>query len=210
MELKAAGFNPGSADGHFGSKTKTALQKCQEAHGLKKTGVADQATWKKLNSLAPGIRAGSSVKKGGSGTQVRYLQQALIGLGYLSGSADGSYGSKTKEAVRKYQKAYGLSADGSAGPDTMTSIKNTIVALQSDLTRKGYDCGGCDSIYGGGMKSAVKAYQRAVGVSVTGVAGPKTMKKLYGYSLGGSESAVEETATYKIWIDSQFQDGDYM
>ena len=209
VELKAAGFNPGSADGHFGSKTKTALQKFQEAHGLKKTGVADQATWKKLNSLAPGIRAGSSVKKGGSGTQVRYLQQALIGLGYLSGSADGSYGSKTKEAVRKYQKAYGLSADGSAGPDTMTSIKNTIVALQSDLTRKGYDCGGCDSIYGGGMKSAVKAYQRAVGVSVTGVAGPKTMKKLYGYSLGGSESAVEETATYKIWIDSQFQDGDY-
>lgn len=211
VELKAAGYNPGSADGHFGSKTKTALQKFQKAHGLKQTGAADAATWKVIDGLSGGIRAGANVKKGSSKNQVTYLQKALIGLGYLSGSADGSYGAQTKEAVKKYQKAYGLSADGSAGPDTMTSIKNTIVTLQSDLTRKGYSCGGCDSIYGGGMKSAVKAYQRSVGVAVTGVAGPKTMQKLYGYSLGGSESAAEEKEkdTYKIWIDSQFQDGDY-
>jgi len=209
VELKAAGHNPGSADGHFGSKTKKALQSFQEEQGLKQTGTADKATWKRLNAMSAGIRAGSGVTKSSSRTQIKYLQQALIGLGYLSGSADGSYGSKTREAVRKYQKAYGLGADGSAGPDTMTSIKNTIVALQSDLTRKGYACGGCDSIYGGGMKSAVKAYQRDRGIAVTGVAGPKTMQKLYGYSLGGSEgeTAQDKDAT-KTWIDSLYQDTD--
>lgn len=208
VELKAAGFEPGSADGHFGSKTKKALLKFQEAHGLEQTGAADAATWKKLNSLSSGIRGGGSVRKGSSGTQVKYLQQALIGLGYLSGTADGSYGGKTQEAVRKFQKAYGLSADGAAGPDTTTALKNAVVTLQSDLTRKGYDCGGCDSIYGGGMKKAVKAYQKACGVSVTGVAGPKTMQKLYGYSLGGSEGEQEEDVRYKTWIDPLYQDKD--
>lgn len=208
VELKAAGFDPGSADGHFGNKTKTALRNFQAAYGLEETGAADPATWKKLNSLSSGIRAGGSVKKGSSGTQVKYLQQALIGLGYLSGSADGIYGGQTQEAVRKFQKAYGLSADGAAGPDTTTALKNAVMALQSDLTRKGYDCGGCDSIYGNGMKKAVKAYQKAAGVSVTGVAGPKTMQRLYGYSLGGSDGAQEETVTYKTWIDPLYQDRD--
>lgn len=209
VELKAAGFDPGSADGHFGSKTRNALKCFQAAHGLKETGVADEATWEVLNSISGGIRAGRSLKRGSSGTQVKYLQMALIGLGYLSGSADGSYGAQTAEAVRKYQKAYGLSADGSAGPATMISIKNTIVTLQSDLTRKGYDCGGCDSVYGGGMKAAVKAYQRDMGISVTGVAGPRTMQKLYGYSLGGTDSLEDEDGVVKTWIDSLYQDGDY-
>lgn len=208
VELRAHGFNPGGADGHFGSKTKKALKEFQSAYGLKQTMVADKATWAVLNSLSVGIRAGSVVRSGSSGKQVEYLQKALIGLGYLSGSADGSYGAKTREAVRKYQSAYGLSVDGNAGRNTMTSIKNTMIALQSDLTRKGFDCGGCDSVYGGGMKTAVKAYQRAAGITASGVAGPKTMQRLYGYSLGGSDSGDVEEKSYKIWIDSLYQDGD--
>lgn len=207
VELRNLGYVPGGADGHFGSKTKSALQAFQRDHGLKQTGTADKTTWSAINSVCGGMRAGSSVRKGSSGTQVRYLQQALIGLGYLSGSADGIYGTKTEAAVRKFQSAYGLGVDGSAGPNTMTALKNAVVALQSDLARRGYESGTINGVYGNGTTSAVKAYQRYVGVSVTGVAGPKTMQKLYGYSLGGSDGAEEKT--YKIWIDSLYQDGDY-
>lgn len=211
VELKAAGYAPGGADGHFGGNTKKALQAFQRDMGLEKDGAADRDTWEALNAISSGIRAGSAVRKGSSGKQVKYLQMALIGLGYLIGTADGSYGGQTTQAVRRYQQAYGLAVDGSAGADTMTSIKNTIVALQSDLTRRGYACGGCDSLYGGGMKSAVKAFQRDLGLSVTGVAGSGTMKKLYGYSLGGGndEALEEEAERYKIWIDPLYQDGDY-
>lgn len=206
VELKKAGYAPGSADGHFGSKTRKALKEYQADRGLKNTGVADGKTWARINSESGGMRAGSAIRKGSSGTQVRYLQQALIGLGYLSGSADGQYGSRTAEAVRRYQRAYGLGADGSAGPNTMTSLKNSISALQSALARKGYYTGTIDGVYGNGTRSAVKAYQRYVGVAVTGVAGPRTMHKLFGYSLGGRDGSEERT--HKTWIDSLYQDGD--
>ena len=206
VELKRAGFAPGSADGHFGTKTRTALKNYQADQGLKATGVADAKTWSRLNGSSGGMRAGATIPKGSAGTQVRYLQQALIGLGFLSGSTDGKYGSQTAEAVRDYQRAYGLSADGSAGPDTMTSLRNTISTLQSDLSRKGWYSGSIDGVYGSGTRSAVKAYQQNAGVRATGVAGPGTMQKLYGYSLGGSDGGDEQT--YKIWIDSQYQNGD--
>lgn len=211
-ELKTLGCVPGSADGHFGSKTSSAVKTFQSWLGLKTSGIAGSVVRSQIDSRSVGMVSGSAVRKGSSGTQVRYLQQALIGLGFLSGTADGQYGPATAEAVRKYQKAYGLSADGSAGPDTMTSLKNTVAALQSDLKSKGWYTGSIDGVFGSGTKAAVKAYQSYVGVSATGVAGPKTMAKLYGYSLGGSDSGDTGAGTdksYKIWIDSLFQDGDY-
>lgn len=208
-ELKAEGYAPGTADGQFGAKTKKALQAYQGDNGLAVTGRADSATWAVLNKATSGMKV-SSLRKGSSGTQVKYLQRALIGLGYLNGAADGSYGSKTAAAVREYQRDYGLSADGNAGKKTMTSIKNAVVALQSDLTRKGYDANGIDGVFGGGTTSAVKAYQRAAGVTATGIAGSATMKKLYGYALGGSEdSGGSEEQRWKTWIDPLYQDKDY-
>ena len=208
VELKNAGYAPGSADGHFGSKTKKALEKYQKDHGLEVTGTADRATWSELDRGSDGIRGGASAR---SAEQVRQLQQALIGLGYLEGSADGSYGPKTRAAVQDFQRDYGLGADGSAGPDTMTALKNVVMTLQSDLARRGFYSGTVDSSFGKGTRSAVKAYQKHVGLDQTGIAGSGTMEKLYGYSLGGSDGNTAAAAgqTWKIYIDSLYQDGDY-
>lgn len=206
VELKRAGFDPGIADGHFGSKTQKALKNYQAARGLEVTGVADAQTWSRINGESGGMRAGTAIPKGSSGTQVRYLQQALIGLGFLSDTADGKYGNMTTEAVRQYQSAYGLSVDGSAGPNTMTSIRNAISTLQSDLSRKSFYTSTIDGVYGNGTRSAVKSYQQYVGISATGVAGPQTMKKLYGYSLGGSDA--DEGKEYRTQIKPLYQSGD--
>ena len=207
VELKAAGHAAGTADGKFGAKTKKALESYQKDKKLTQTGEADSATWTAINRNSPGMIIGSSLKKGSSGSAVKHLQQALIGLGYLNGVADGKFGAKTMEAVKDYQRDYGLGVDGTAGRNTLTSIKNTVVALQSDLTRKGYSTNGVDGIFGGGTKNAVKAYQRAVGISATGIAGSSTMKKLYGYALSSDEGGVEES--WKTWIDPLYQDKDY-
>ena len=206
VELQNLGYGPGSADGHFGSKTESALRAFQKANGLSQTGTASRETWAAINAQCGGMRANSVVRKGSYGTQVKYLQQALIGLGFLGGSADGHYGSRTEEAVRQFQSAYGLSVDGSAGRNTMTALRNAVVTLQSDLARKGYPSGTINGVYGNGTKSAVKAYQSDNGINANGVAGPKTMQRLYGYAMGGADSAEEKT--YKIWIDSLFQNGD--
>ena len=205
-ELKNFGYAPGSADGHFGGKTGSAVKKFQAWAGLKVNGIAGSAVRRRIDSRSGGMVSGASVRRGSNGTQVRYLQQALIGLGFLTGSADGRYGPATAEAVRRYQSAYGLTPDGNAGPNTMTSLKNAVVTLQCDLMRKGWYSGSVDGVFGSGTKSAVKAYQNHVGVPATGVAGPKTMEKLCGYALGGSDAVSDKS--YKIWIDSMYQDGD--
>ena len=201
VELKNAGYAPGTADGNFGSKTRAALEKFQKDEGLEVTGEMNKATWAAMDRSSLGIRGGAAAR---TSEQIKRMQQALIGLGYLSDKADGAYGSRTREAVRQYQKAHGLTADGSAGSKTMTSLKNTVTALQSDLARKGYYSGKIDSSFGSGTQAAVKAYQKKNGLNQTGIAGASTMKKLYGYALGAEVTAEK----WKIWIDPLFQDKD--
>lgn len=65
-----------------------------------------------------------TVKKGSKGAHVRVLQALLIGNGYSVGSSgvDGSFGPATDKAVRAYQKANGLTVDGSCGPATWAKL----------------------------------------------------------------------------------------
>lgn len=64
----------------------------------------------------------TTLYNGLSGEKVRELQLALISLGYLDGSADGIFGNKTENAVRKFQKKNKLDVDGLAGITTQTLI----------------------------------------------------------------------------------------
>ncbi len=66
-----------------------------------------------------------------TGSRVRLLQQALISLKYLSGSADGSFGSKTRKAVIAFQKANGLTADGLAGKKTLKALEKALSGSSS-------------------------------------------------------------------------------
>lgn len=54
------------------------------------------------------------LSSGAKGTKTQRLQQALIDQGYLSGKADGDFGKKTEEAVKKAQKAFGMEQTGIA------------------------------------------------------------------------------------------------
>ena len=71
------------------------------------------------------VSIGSTLKKGSSGTSVKNLQIKLKELGYYSGAVDGDYGNGTEKAVKKFQKAKGLSADGVAGPATLKAINGS-------------------------------------------------------------------------------------
>lgn len=73
-------------------------------------------------TITPNYRY-DSIDFGDSGSAVRKLQNKLIELGYMpAGSADGSYGYQTYNAVKAFQRANGLSADGVAGPATLTNL----------------------------------------------------------------------------------------
>ena len=63
-----------------------------------------------------------NLKQGSRGTEVRKLQERLIELGYLKGSADGAYGGQTRRAVTQFQYYNGLQQDGIAGRATQTIL----------------------------------------------------------------------------------------
>lgn len=69
----------------------------------------------------------STLKEGSSGADVRELQIRVAGWAADSASrthvaVDGEFGPGTKAAVTRFQRAYGLSADGVAGPDTHKAL----------------------------------------------------------------------------------------
>lgn len=62
------------------------------------------------------------LKKGHVDDAVKVLQTILNYLGYSCGTVDGNFGSNTDSAVKKYQKAQGLTADGIVGKDTWKAL----------------------------------------------------------------------------------------
>ena len=61
-------------------------------------------------------------KYGSRGAEVREIQLRLKNWGYYNGEVDGIYGTKTKNAVIKFQKKYNLVADGIAGKQTLAKM----------------------------------------------------------------------------------------
>lgn len=59
---------------------------------------------------------------GSKGEDVQKLQERLIELGYLTGTADGAYGSMTANAVKAAQKALSMTEDGIASPAFQQSL----------------------------------------------------------------------------------------
>lgn len=122
-KLKAAGFNPGAADGAFGPKTEAAVKAFQRAKGLTADGVVGPKTWAALNKPpASSGGSGPTLREGAKGEPVRALQKRLNTLGFNAGTADGAFGPKTEAAVKAFQRAKGLTADGVVGPKTWDKL----------------------------------------------------------------------------------------
>ena len=64
----------------------------------------------------------TTLRKGDQGREVVTLQKALADLGYLTGAADGNFGTGTQTAVKKFQEDQGLDADGIAGKMTQEAL----------------------------------------------------------------------------------------
>ena len=68
------------------------------------------------------------IKQGSKGTYVATLQDALDFLGYNPGSIDGIFGTTTKNAVIRFQRAKGLTQDGIVGCNTWRAITAQVAA----------------------------------------------------------------------------------
>ncbi|MBO3463624.1 peptidoglycan-binding protein [Aetokthonos hydrillicola Thurmond2011] len=151
-------------------------------------------------------RNSNVLKKGDEGPQVRALQERLRVAGYYYGNSNGIFGPITEEAVKQFQEAYKLNVDGIVGPATQQKLPPVIAGsngdqtakqrtdddnlrlgdrgeavrvLQAQLIKAKYLEGEPNGYYGPYTADAVKRFQAANYLSVSGVAGPTTRAKLY-------------------------------
>ena len=151
--LQIKGFLRGKLDGKYGNDTLEAVKRFQKSVKLRETGVADKTTILTLFGKAvdvpakndPGMEGITSIGKidvpntsrpGNSGRHVKALQQALKLKGYYRANVDSRYGDSTTEAVRRFQKATGLKADGIAGNSTIKKLFGKNAANYTIPTKK--------------------------------------------------------------------------
>ena len=74
-----------------------------------------------------------SMQLGFTGLDVRLVQKRLQELGFYTGSVDGDFGLSTDKAVKAFQRANGLTADGKIGPKTKEVLNsaNAVTAKQA-------------------------------------------------------------------------------
>ena len=99
-----------------GAKFKKMLAVCLAAVLL--FAVGSIAVYKQSASHSTEVLS----KTGSRGEEVRQIQTKLKSKGIYSGSVDGIYGTLTKDAVKKFQKSAGLTADGIVGPKTLSAL----------------------------------------------------------------------------------------
>ena len=247
--LKELGYYTGAISGTYDKATRTAVVAFQKKSGLSADGICGEKTQEALfssSALSPDATAtpkptasptpaptfqipSDTVRRGDEGEDAKLVQKRLIELGYLTGKADGKFGSASQAALKKFQQKHGLKADGVAGGDTFAILfshnalsQDAIVTaaptavpvtpaptatptpapltkencitirkgvsgdvvkrLQQRLTELGYYISSMDGVCKDDDVAAIKAFQRANGLSVDGVAGYDTQSKLYSLS----------------------------
>ena len=80
--------------------------------------------------LSPAL-ADIVLEVGSSGANVTKVQNRLIQYLYMTGSADGKYGEKTRDAVLLFQKRNGLTVDGRVGKATAAALGVTLTSSTS-------------------------------------------------------------------------------
>ncbi|MDD6050849.1 MAG: peptidoglycan-binding protein, partial [Clostridiales bacterium] len=212
QRLKELGYYKSTCDGSYGDVTVLAVKAFQKKNGLPQDGVAGESTQKKLyastaigaNDKTDSSKDDGTLKEGSKGAAVKALQQRLKDLGYYNYTCDSSYGYRTVEAVKAFQKRNSLTANGIADAATQKKLNSTsavpakdaateapkdntlkegakgeaVKQLQQRLKDLGYYNYTCDSSYGYRTVEAVKAFQKRNGLTVDGVAGEATLKKL--------------------------------
>ncbi|MBS0509451.1 MAG: peptidoglycan-binding protein [Proteobacteria bacterium] len=105
-------------DERYGLKTRETVRKFQKDHGLRPTGIVDQATWDVLlpKSHQPTAAELNNTDVGawftgpGQGGYIKELQHRLKQVGHYQGAIDGGYHPATQQAIAGFRAQVGLPA----------------------------------------------------------------------------------------------------
>lgn len=237
LQLIDCGYFARQVDGDYGSTTVKAVELFQKDHGIRVTGIADDATQAAIKRAKGGTRTGGGVliAEGNIGGTLITYQQILQAKGDLKGGVDGRYGPGTVKAVSDFQKASGLPVSGVIDESTASALqalspelakkinKGTtlsahqsvvksassgaaaskvvpsraapssggrtylfgkgdqgpdVASIQNKLKKAGFLSDKADGIYGDNTVKAVSAFQKKIGIPVTGNVDARTLSVL--------------------------------
>ena len=132
-------------DGVYGTATANAVRAFQRKYGLTVDGIVGQTTWKELydeflsiqsDNGTPNAYPGTPLREGSAGQNVRLVQFWLkiartVYTSLESVTVDGKFGAGTASAVRRFQRYFGLTADGVVGRTTWNSLYGRASQLRS-------------------------------------------------------------------------------
>ena len=147
-----------TVDGIFGASMTETVKKFQKQFSLTADGVVGRQTWYKISyiyvsvkdlaeltsegetasgTLSDGTWGGTTLRSGSTGSAVEQVQFWLNTLAQYESSipsvtVDGVYGTGTANAVRAFQRRYGLDVDGVVGQNTWTELYDQFRSIQSD------------------------------------------------------------------------------
>lgn len=223
--LQRLNYFKGKITGYFGPYTKDVVIKFQKDKGLTVDGIVGVGTQKAIdkaiqelksvkttsNSKILPLTIGScsngncpTLRFGDKNRYVKYLQNRLGHWGAFKGNPNGNYDSQTVEAVKRFQRASGLSADGVVGPQTWQKIENPttekskteksnkcnqsvlqrgdkgkcVTKLQKRLQKLDYFKGNITSYFGSSTWEAVKQFQLNNELPPNGIVDSQTWKAL--------------------------------
>jgi len=123
VALKRIGLYNATVDGVRGPMTKAAIVHFQRRRGLAVDGVVGPQTRRAFGKRGRPAFGSRTMKRGDRGWDVAAMQYILARRGYPPGAIDAVFGPMTDTALRNFQRAYGLSADGLAGPQTISALR---------------------------------------------------------------------------------------
>jgi len=110
---------------YFGAATEESVRSFQRSRALQVDGACGNDTWAALDEVGHplGSRLVSLRRPMLRGDDVRALQHWLNRLGFDPGREDGIFGAATETALREFQRAAGVAADGVCGPETCRALE---------------------------------------------------------------------------------------
>jgi peptidoglycan hydrolase-like protein with peptidoglycan-binding domain len=167
QKLKTAGFYQASVTQVYDVSTQEAVRRFQKAAGLPVDGIVGASTLQKLENW--------QAKK--SSTTTTQAKKATV----VSTQAKKPSTTSSVRSATNQRRNPNYLAKGDEGED--------VRALQERLRIAGFYYGNATGIFGPITEESVKRFQDSYKLSVDGIAGPATLRKLPGIGIGDGEEA---------------------
>lgn len=233
------------ADGVYGKSTEDAVKAFQRIFNLTPDGIVGKATWYKIKYIYNSVKQlgelssegvsyeeistlyDTVLREGSRGGQVKTLQYYLNVIAFFNDNIpfvanDGIFGPATADAVRQFQKEYGLTEDGIVGRQTWNKMNDVYQGLVRAIRPE--QLGGRAKLYPGyilteGARgqdvtdlqtylSMIRMTYRAIPeIPVTGYFGPQTANavRVFQRQVGLPESGSVNAVTWKAIEDAYNQ-----